>query len=221
MARCWKCGSTENVRWQRFGENGREILICEKCEWQYFITHVDPATLSEQDRQRVNIALKKPGIKVRLHRGGLEESMKTLFEPRDWADFVMHCHEVFNDMLPETIGCEIYRDQPDERIGWEKTYIIFAKDHNGFVFPFAFSDQDITILKPGPKVTFNHPGVNNGQSVTIHGFKLDDGKKRCEGCGRTFPENEMGTLTITDQRTGRSEKCSYCYECGKKLIENK
>lgn len=51
--KCYKCGTTENVRWQPWGKNGADIAICEKCEWEYFINHVDPATLSEVDKKYV------------------------------------------------------------------------------------------------------------------------------------------------------------------------
>ena len=51
--KCYKCGSTDNVIWQKFGENGREIAICPKCEWKHFITHVDTKNLSSYDKQYV------------------------------------------------------------------------------------------------------------------------------------------------------------------------
>lgn len=65
-------------------------------------------------------------------------------------------------------------------------------------------------------ILFQLPG-NVGRRVVIHGFKLDDLKQRCEICGRALPEKEMGTLTITDQETGQTEKHFLCLECGKEI----
>lgn len=58
--KCYKCGSTEKVFWQRFGEGGREIAICSKCEWKYFISHIKPISKSdkqyvEQEKKRLSV----------------------------------------------------------------------------------------------------------------------------------------------------------------------
>lgn len=65
-------------------------------------------------------------------------------------------------------------------------------------------------------ILFQHPELG-GRRVVIHGFKLEDLKQRCEICSRALPEKEMGTLTITDQETGQTEKHFLCLECGKKI----
>ena len=51
----------------------------------------------------------------------------------------------------------------------------------------------------------------------IQGFKLDDGKLRCELCSKPYLPHELGTLTITYKETGITEKYQVCLECGKKL----
>ena len=65
-------------------------------------------------------------------------------------------------------------------------------------------------------ILFQHPGLG-GRRVVIHGFKLDDLTPRCELCSKELPEKEMGTLTITNQKTGQTEKHFLCLECGKKI----
>lgn len=94
-------------------------------------------------------------MKVRFHKGGLAESMATVFEPLSYEDLLGHIKALFgNDNIdPETIVCKLYSDVPDTRIGWDKTFIITAKfmsiGGNAFSFPIAFSDHDIKELK-GP-----------------------------------------------------------------------
>jgi hypothetical protein len=70
------------------------------------------------------------------------------------------------------------------------------------------------------EVYFKHPGLG-GRSVVIRGFKLDDGKARCELCNKVVPKEQIGTLTITYRDTGESETHQVCLECGKKLEEKK
>ena len=65
-------------------------------------------------------------------------------------------------------------------------------------------------------VLFEHPGLG-GRRVVIRGFKLDDGKPRCELCSKPCQPHELGTLTITHKDTGETEKHLVCLECGKKL----
>lgn len=100
-------------------------------------------------------------MKVRFHRGGLSESLKTQFEPVSWEDFCNHCKNDCEFIDLDTITCELYMNEPDYRIkGWNKTYIICASigtsnknkypnsvnikvEHK----PFAFSNEDINKLK--------------------------------------------------------------------------
>ena len=88
-------------------------------------------------------------LKVRFHRGGLKDSMETCFEPKDWNDFVSHCVEEDKDIIIDSIKCELYDDEPDTRIDWDKTWIITArfpydKKHD---YPIGFSDRNIMELK--------------------------------------------------------------------------
>ena len=89
-------------------------------------------------------------MKVRFHKGGLAESMATVFEPKSYSEFLGRCREKFV-IDAETISCKLYSDIPDKRIGWDKTYIIEAsyKLLNGSSarIPIAFSDHDIKELK--------------------------------------------------------------------------
>ena len=87
--------------------------------------------------------------RVRFHRGGLEDSMKTYFEPKDWNDFISHCVEEDEDIIINSIKCELYDNKPDTRIDWDKTWIITAKfpydkKHNYII---GFSDRNIMELK--------------------------------------------------------------------------
>ena len=55
------------------------------------------------------------------------------------------------------------------------------------------------------EVYFEHPGLG-GRRVVIRGFKLDDGKLRCELCSKPCQPHELGTLTITHKDIGEKEE---------------
>ena len=87
-------------------------------------------------------------MKVRFHRGGLAESMATMFEPKDWQDFCEHCKEESEFILTDSIKCEHYCGA-DDRIGWKDTWIITAKynyEADSYDYPIGFSDEDIMKL---------------------------------------------------------------------------
>lgn len=89
-------------------------------------------------------------MKVRLHRGGISDSLKTQFEPVSWEDFCNHCKDDCESLNLDTITCELYMDEPDYRIeGWNKTYIICASigTSNKNKYPIAYSNEDISKLK--------------------------------------------------------------------------
>ena len=75
--------------------------------------------------------------------------METCFEPKDWNDFINHCVKENEDIIIRSIDCELYSAEPDDRIGWEQTYIITARLAKGGKdgFPIAFSNRDIMELK--------------------------------------------------------------------------
>ena len=50
------------------------------------------------------------------------------------------------------------------------------------------------------EVYFKHPGLG-GRLVVIRGFKLDDGKIRCELCNKPCIPEDLGTLTVTRKDT--------------------
>ena len=66
------------------------------------------------------------------------------------------------------------------------------------------------------EVYFKHPGLDDHR-VVIRGFKLDDGKIRCELCNKPCMPKDLGTLTVTRKDTNETEKHQVCLECGKKL----
>ena len=66
------------------------------------------------------------------------------------------------------------------------------------------------------EVYFKHPGLDDHR-VVIRGFKLDDGKIRCELCNKPCMPKDLGTLTVTRKNTNETEKHQVCLECGKKL----
>jgi hypothetical protein len=54
-----------------------------------------------------------------------------------------------NGIDPYSVICELYSDEPDERIGWNKTYVVMGR-HKSMVqsserYPLAFSDKPFTI----------------------------------------------------------------------------
>ena len=85
-------------------------------------------------------------LKVRFHRGGLEESMATMFEPKDWQDFCDHCKSNDEGIITQTIKTRLYYDVLDTRIGWDKTWIITA-EFNGESWPIGFANGNIMSLK--------------------------------------------------------------------------
>ena len=69
-------------------------------------------------------------IKYRPHRGGLLASMQELVELEDLQALRKHVGDDHATIHP-------HYDEPDERIGWEKTCIV--KDARGF--PLGFTDR--------------------------------------------------------------------------------
>ena len=90
-------------------------------------------------------------MKVRFHRGGLADAMKTYFEPKNWRDFCKHCKQESKDIILKSITCTLYDNNPDERIGWDKTYILCAnykwQPKGSETLPFGFSDSNMFGLK--------------------------------------------------------------------------
>jgi hypothetical protein len=74
----------------------------------------------------------------REHREYLEDSMETLFRYDNHAQLIDHLQS-FDDFqrrrsdgsivnLPVKITIKLYSDEPDKRIGWNKTYIVEDKE---------------------------------------------------------------------------------------------
>ena len=92
-----------------------------------------------------------------------------------------------------------------------------AKGLIGFVLFYAVEEcRNINKRKQKKVIYFKHPGLG-GRRVVIRGFKLDDGKERCELCNKAVSKEQLGTLTITYGDTGETETHKVCLECGKKL----
>lgn len=91
-------------------------------------------------------------MKIRMHRGGLAESMETAEELQSWSDFEYFCEKHEIDI--NSIRCEHYSGS-DERIGWKDTWIIisrfkltkFYNDPKEDTAPVAFSDGNVMELK--------------------------------------------------------------------------
>lgn len=89
-------------------------------------------------------------IKIRMHRGGLEESMATMFKC-DGVESVIH-YLLMNGVNTNTITVESYDKNGDSRIGWDKVYIIQGKFKNcnlpeNVIYPLAFSDSFFELPK--------------------------------------------------------------------------
>lgn len=86
-------------------------------------------------------------MRIRIHQGGLSDSLTTLSDLQDWEDFVEYCKK-YNINI-KSVRCEHYSG-PDERIGWSDTWIILAW-FNGVMcereLPLAFSEGDVMKLE--------------------------------------------------------------------------
>ena len=84
-------------------------------------------------------------MKIRMHRGGLGESMETAAELNRWHDLEKFCEKYGINI--NTIECKHYSG-PDKRIGWKDTWIVLASFQNETeIVPVAFSDRNVMELK--------------------------------------------------------------------------
>ena len=92
-------------------------------------------------------------IRIRMHRGGLEESMKTMFKC-DGVESVVH-YLIMNNIDVNSCTVEMYDRNGDDRIGWDKVYIIQGrlKDdiNTKVIYPLALSDSYFEL----PKINLN------------------------------------------------------------------
>lgn len=79
-------------------------------------------------------------MRIRMHRGGLDEAMKTIEEiPATLKD--VKAYLVKHVGLRATIAAievKPYTALPDKRIGWDQTYLVVLGNH-----PVAFSDGPV------------------------------------------------------------------------------
>ena len=86
-------------------------------------------------------------MRIRLHQGGLSDSITTMSDLQDWEDFVEYCKKY--DINIKSIECEHYSG-PDNRIEWKDTWIILGWFNNVNVehsVPIAFSEGNVMDLE--------------------------------------------------------------------------
>lgn len=87
-------------------------------------------------------------FKFREHRGGLAESMETLVVMEDWNELAEYCKTKLSEWMfnirIEDVSVKPYADNPDTRIGWDKTYIVMVEGWG----PFGFTDKDVPRNEP-------------------------------------------------------------------------
>jgi len=89
-------------------------------------------------------------MRFREQRGILDDSMKTLVELKDRNALVEHCKKIYQrahlgdgTLDPERLKVKLYNNgRPDDRIGWEKVYIVVEADEKGNTvgIPYGFTD---------------------------------------------------------------------------------
>lgn len=114
-------------------------------------------------------------MKIRMHRGGLAESMETAAELKRWQDLEKFCEKYGINI--NTIKCEHYSG-PDDRINWEDIWIVLASFQNETeIGPVAFSDGDVTELEYDNEEemkaltdlnSFDFHKITEAQSVAIY-----------------------------------------------------
>lgn len=65
--------------------------------------------------------------RFREHRGSITDSKETEVVINNREELVAHCKSIIGetfDFDPEKLKVEPYYDQPDSRIGWNRTYIV-------------------------------------------------------------------------------------------------
>ena len=86
-------------------------------------------------------------MRIRMHRGGLQESMATCKECPSMKEVVDYLED--NDIDVDSVYCELYCNEGDERIGWKKTYMILGRYQEMMddtkSYPLAFCDTHFTI----------------------------------------------------------------------------
>lgn len=85
-------------------------------------------------------------MKIREHRGGLRESMETVKEcaPTIAAVTELVVKSTGGTAIPSDVAVRLYDKRPDERIGWDQTYIVMV---NGY--PWGFCDSPVPLPPPG------------------------------------------------------------------------
>lgn len=78
-------------------------------------------------------------VRVRFHRGSLEDSMNTMFTAETWNDFEKELEH--NGYTNGEITWHKYTNDGDSRVGWKELWIIL---YNGAAI--AFADNDLNKL---------------------------------------------------------------------------
>lgn len=85
-------------------------------------------------------------MQVRMHRGGLKESLLTLEECNNTSELINYFEK--HDIEVSSIRCQEYDTEIDSRIGWKETYIIlgtYKGDRQKLVSVIGFSDGFVDI----------------------------------------------------------------------------
>lgn len=81
-------------------------------------------------------------MKIRMHRGALDESLKTLEEIEPTKDSI-EAYISKHDSFYGGVAVDLYAEYRDDRVGWDKTYIVMSGR-----FPVAFCDQPMQETPP-------------------------------------------------------------------------
>lgn len=113
-------------------------------------------------------------MKIRMHRGGLEESMQTLEEIENTiaAVHAYVCRHITGWAPEGPVVVVRYDDAPDERIGWNATWLVRADGS-----PIAFTDGPVTAIEVADNHSSHRPNLNNVQfAPRLTGSIGEDGK---------------------------------------------
>jgi len=111
----------------------RTKLHIARNKWAFIRVVMDSDSQRERSFPRPGNVV-TPVIKVRLHRGGLQESMETMKE----FETAEECREFFHGACGQKDIESSFYCESDDRIGWKPVYMVFNK-----YGPIGFSDREI------------------------------------------------------------------------------
>jgi len=82
----------------------------------------------------------------RPHRGSLESAMEGIAElDNTIAALVSHLRSTEPNIHHKTVEVGLYSDRPDDRIGWEKTFVVTAEYTDGWRGVVGFTDHGVSV----------------------------------------------------------------------------